>query len=73
VTTDHHGRDHFYNSRLLAVFGHESAGVVAEVAKDVTKFTPAITSSSRSRRAARTRGSRAKVFAGVHHEACRSA
>src|SRR5919198_6584222 len=38
--TDQHGRDGYYNTPLPAVFGHEGAGVVAAVGKDVTKFAP---------------------------------
>jgi aryl-alcohol dehydrogenase len=38
--TDQHGRDGYYNTPLPAVFGHEGAGIVATVGKDVTKFAP---------------------------------
>jgi len=38
--TDQHGRDGYHNTPLPAVFGHEGAGVVAAVGKDVTKFAP---------------------------------
>jgi aryl-alcohol dehydrogenase len=36
--TDLHGRDGYYNTPLPAVFGHEGAGVVAAIGKDVTSF-----------------------------------
>jgi aryl-alcohol dehydrogenase len=36
--TDQHGRDGYYNTPLPAVFGHEGAGIVAAVGKDVTRF-----------------------------------
>jgi aryl-alcohol dehydrogenase len=38
--TDQHGRDGYYNTPLPAVFGHEGAGIVAAVGRDVTKFVP---------------------------------
>src|ERR1700744_5688794 len=38
--TDQHGRDGYYDTPLPAVFGHEGAGVVAAVGKDVTRFKP---------------------------------
>ena len=38
--TDQHGRDGYYDTPLPAVFGHEGAGVVAAVGKDVTTFKP---------------------------------
>jgi aryl-alcohol dehydrogenase len=38
--TDQHGRDGYYNTPLPAVFGHEGAGIVAAVGKDVTQFAP---------------------------------
>src|ERR1043166_10327613 len=38
--TDQHGRDGYYDTPLPAVFGHEGAGVVAAVGKDVTGFAP---------------------------------
>ncbi|HEY7247135.1 MAG TPA: NAD(P)-dependent alcohol dehydrogenase [Xanthobacteraceae bacterium] len=38
--TDQHGRDGYYNTPLPAVFGHEGAGIVAEVGKAVTQFAP---------------------------------
>jgi aryl-alcohol dehydrogenase len=38
--TDQHGRDGYYNTPLPAVFGHEGAGIVAAVGRDVTKFAP---------------------------------
>jgi hypothetical protein len=38
--TDQHGRDGYYNTPLPAVFGHEGAGVVATVGKDVTSLAP---------------------------------
>jgi aryl-alcohol dehydrogenase len=38
--TDQHGRDGYYDTPLPAVFGHEGAGVVAAVGKDVTTFAP---------------------------------
>ena len=36
--TDQHGRDGYYNTPLPAVFGHEGAGIVAGVGRDVTRF-----------------------------------
>ncbi len=36
--TDIHGRDGYYNTPYPAVYGHEGAGVVEAVGKDVTKF-----------------------------------
>src|SRR5579862_365243 len=36
--TDQHGRDGYYNTPLPAVFGHEGAGIVAAIGKDVTAF-----------------------------------
>lgn len=38
--TDQHGRDGYYNTPLPAVFGHEGAGVVVSVGRDVTRFAP---------------------------------
>src|SRR5262249_5325224 len=38
--TDLHGRDGYYNTPCPAVFGHEGAGVVEAVGKDVTTFAP---------------------------------
>ena len=38
--TDLHGRDGYFPTPYPAVFGHEGAGVVAAVGKDVKKFTP---------------------------------
>src|SRR5262249_26647344 len=38
--TDLHGRDGYYNTPYPAVFGHEGAGVVEAVGKDVTTFAP---------------------------------
>jgi aryl-alcohol dehydrogenase len=38
--TDQHGRDGYYNTPLPAVFGHEGAGIIAGVGKDVTRFVP---------------------------------
>src|SRR4051794_33008730 len=38
--TDQHGRDGYYGTPLPAVFGHEGAGVVVAVGKDVTRFAP---------------------------------
>jgi aryl-alcohol dehydrogenase len=38
--TDQHGRDGYYGTPLPAVFGHEGAGVVEAVGKDVTTFAP---------------------------------
>jgi aryl-alcohol dehydrogenase len=38
--TDQHGRDGYYDTPLPAVFGHEGAGVVAAVGRDVTTFAP---------------------------------
>ena len=38
--TDLHGRDGYYNTPLPAVFGHEGAGVVQAVGKDVTQVAP---------------------------------
>jgi aryl-alcohol dehydrogenase len=38
--TDQHGRDGYYNTPLPAVFGHEGAGVIAAIGKDVTRFAP---------------------------------
>ena len=53
--TDLHGRDGYYNTPYPAVYGHEGAGVVQAVGNSVTKFAPAITSSSRFRGAASAR------------------
>jgi aryl-alcohol dehydrogenase len=38
--TDLHGRDGYYKTPLPAVFGHEGAGVVEAVGRDVTEFAP---------------------------------
>jgi aryl-alcohol dehydrogenase len=38
--TDQHGRDGYYDTPLPAVFGHEGAGIVATVGKEVTGFAP---------------------------------
>jgi aryl-alcohol dehydrogenase len=38
--TDQHGRDGYYNTPLPAVFGHEGAGIIAAVGKEVTRFAP---------------------------------
>jgi aryl-alcohol dehydrogenase len=38
--TDLHGRDGYYATPYPAVFGHEGAGVVHEVGKDVRTFAP---------------------------------
>src|ERR1700676_5260645 len=38
--TDQHWRDGYYNTPLPAVFGHEGAGIVAAVGKDVARFAP---------------------------------
>jgi aryl-alcohol dehydrogenase len=38
--TDLHGRDGYYATPLPAVFGHEGAGVVHSVGKDVRRFAP---------------------------------
>src|SRR3954451_339944 len=38
--TDLHGRDGYYTTPYPAVFGHEGAGVVHEVGKDVRTFAP---------------------------------
>jgi aryl-alcohol dehydrogenase len=38
--TDQHGRDGYYNTPLPAVFGHEGAGVVLAVGRDVARFAP---------------------------------
>jgi len=38
--TDQHGRDGYYDTPLPAVFGHEGAGVVAAIGRDVTGFAP---------------------------------
>src|SRR5262249_5097408 len=38
--TDQHGRDGYYDTPLPAVFGHEGAGVVQAVGKNVTAFAP---------------------------------
>jgi len=38
--TDQHGRDGYYNTPLPAVFGHEGAGVVVAVGRDVSRFAP---------------------------------
>ena len=38
--TDLHGRDGYYNTPYPAVYGHEGAGIVQAVGKNVTKFAP---------------------------------
>jgi aryl-alcohol dehydrogenase len=38
--TDLHGRDGYYNGPYPAVYGHEGAGIVQAVGKDVTRFAP---------------------------------
>jgi aryl-alcohol dehydrogenase len=38
--TDLHGRDAYYNTPYPAVFGHEGAGTIAAVGKDVTRLKP---------------------------------
>lgn len=38
--TDLHGRDGYYNTPYPAVFGHEGAGVVQAIGKNVTRFAP---------------------------------
>jgi aryl-alcohol dehydrogenase len=38
--TDQHGRDGYYDTPLPAVFGHEGAGIIAAVGKEVTGFAP---------------------------------
>ena len=38
--TDLHGRDGYFPTPYPAVFGHEGAGIIAAVGKDVRKFAP---------------------------------
>jgi aryl-alcohol dehydrogenase len=38
--TDLHGRDGYYNTPLPAVFGHEGAGIIAAVGRNITRFVP---------------------------------
>jgi len=38
--TDLHGRDGYYDTPYPAVYGHEGAGVVEAVGREVTKFAP---------------------------------
>jgi aryl-alcohol dehydrogenase len=38
--TDLHGRDGYYATPLPAVFGHEGAGIVHAIGKDVRRFAP---------------------------------